>query len=362
MSSSCFVCLPKRHNAFLTEIDISQFSVRQTPLNPVSSLNSLSMQSTKSSLNSKNLWAECTYYLQNPYPYLNVRYYQLSNKQNIIFITNLSNTSPKKLTIIYSPPHEKRFNNFAGMLFDICTQLKCDIVAYEYTQCSQENFMRGNFAYDLESLLHFMKNYKNIPYENIILFGDVYGSIPSLQVVSKKRYHDIKGLVVMNPLSEIVIKMNKQTTKLNLVKGLEQIETNCFVIYGRSPRNIVKEKQSVDISLNLKNVYNWNPKNGTHKNIVTRWRYGFYNNMRYFFEHFLYHNTHSKIQPKKPPFDEFLYACSENSTINFSFNKSDDGYNENEDKEGIKFMNHNQILDGLKSIDDYDSIENRINI
>jgi len=67
------------------------------------------------------------------------------------------------------------------------------------------------------------------------------------------------------------------------IKKIVDVSCPVFLIHGRKDE-VIPIDQSVQMSKFIKNLYEWNPRNGDHFNILTRYRNKFIQKCKFFFE------------------------------------------------------------------------------
>lgn len=225
------------------------------------------------------------------YPWIVTKSYQLPKTPyksiqhflNVIHIRNIS--SKNNTTLVFSHQHTKLYTlpHIYPLLVDISTNLKCDVISYDYTEITTENLYNNHFCYDIEQVVYFSKKILKIPYHQMILFGDVFGSIVSMQLCLQPAFKGIKGIILMNPISTgYNIKYQKDIVSFNIKDSLHKINNQLFVIHGGKLNNCININQSKIIVKEVGTFYTWYPSEGNHTNIIKKYRNEFYEKIKFF--------------------------------------------------------------------------------
>lgn len=239
--------------------------------------------------------AETTF---NPFPSISVECFQIrktDSKVKIVtlFIQNISVPSEHKNTIIYSHGSSSDLGSLYSSYIDLASQLKCDIIAYDYTGYGHsEGIPNEKDIYsDIEHVMDYALAYKQISLEKIILFGSSIGSVPSVSIASSARFCSIKGCILISPISigSDLIKDSDKPTEgnadvLNNLILAKEIMCRVFLIHGKIDKTIPVQ-QSYDLMKEMKNASSWYPNKGTHSNITTLYRSKYYQKLKDFFKY-----------------------------------------------------------------------------
>lgn len=225
------------------------------------------------------------------YPWISTKSYQLPKTPynsvqhflNVIHIRNLS--SKDNNTIVFSHQHTRLYTlpNIYPLLVDISTNLKCDVISYDYTEITKENIYNSHFCYDVEQVVYFSKKILKIPYHKMILFGDVYGAIVSMQLCLQPAFRGIKGIILMNPIATgYIIKYQKDMVSFDIKESLHRLNNKIFVMRGKKINNCININQSKIIVKEVSTFYTWYPSDGNHINIIKKYRSEFYHKIKFF--------------------------------------------------------------------------------
>ena len=114
----------------------------------------------------------------------------------------MKNKAPSinKFTILFSHNVCSDLGNNYAFLYDLSTQLKCDVIAYDYSGYgrSKGSFKETEVTNDIEAVGNFI-NFQQIGLSSIVVFGQSIGCIPSIHFSRQNR--TVGGLILMSPLS-----------------------------------------------------------------------------------------------------------------------------------------------------------------
>ncbi len=122
------------------------------------------------------------------------------------------------------------------------------------------------------------------------------GTIPSVHITMKAENKNLRGLVLVSPLSPYTRLVEKgKISPIAIDMGvLSDAAIPIFVIHGKEDE-IIPCKFSEDLVQKLRNKTEWFPK-GTHSNIITKFRFKFFIKMKYFLEHLNYCSNKKESQ------------------------------------------------------------------
>lgn len=266
-------------------------------------------------------------YTFNPFPWISVECFQIrktDSKVKIVtlYIQNISVSREHKNTIIYSHGNSSDLGSLYSSYIDLASQLKCDIIAYDYTGYGHsEGIPNEKDIYsDIEHVMDYALAYKQLPLEKIILFGSSIGSVPSISIASSARFCSIKGCILVSPISSgsDLIKYSDKPVEgdadvLNNLRLAKEIMCPVFVIHGKVDKTIPIQ-QSYDLMKEMKNGSSWYPNKGSHSNITTLYRSKYYQKLKDFFKYI--NDCYSKIIRKN--FDTPDQSEIDSTTIHFS--------------------------------------------
>ena len=251
------------------------------------------------------------------YPFINIHCYTIKkitdkNKKLIcLYLKNISNINNNKnnininnnindslldyniyqnnnLTIVYSHDINTDIGKIFPILLDMCQNLKCDFVTYDYSGYgkSEGKPHLDKFNNDLEEVINFINTQLCIPFENLILYGKFIGCHPSIYISSLSKYCNIRGLILESP---IYIDENNENENENEFKKYLIDNYNClkyiiaptFLIYGKMNKMVNYEKiQFLESQIN--ECISWYPNHGKHYDIITQYRINFYEKFKSF--------------------------------------------------------------------------------
>jgi len=171
-----------------------------------------------------------------------------------------------------------------------------DIIAYDYSGYGEsQGKPTENAIYDdIEEVANFIRKGLHIKFSNIVLFGNSLGSAVSVHIATKRKYKNIKGLILLSPIVS-GIKSVSQTVQisrddletLDVFSNISKIrEVSCpvFIIHGVKDQ-VIPIEQVKEMSKEVGRPYEWYPKEGDHNNIMSAFREKFYNKCRKFFDY-----------------------------------------------------------------------------
>lgn len=212
-----------------------------------------------------------------------------SSSITLLYLTNSSskhNQTP--FTLLYSHGHSSSLGQIYSFLYDISTQLKCDVIAYDYIGYgySQGEPSEKNIKISINTVYSFILNTLKIKASELILLGQTIGTFPTMYISSKQQ--KIAGAVVISPIAsetslieckfkdkntESLSQFNKHNkTHFNNLKYIHEIKCPMLFIHGMKDTN-VPYKQSLALIKNAKcEVMKWFPQEGHHGNIFQEFR------------------------------------------------------------------------------------------
>lgn len=199
------------------------------------------------------------------------------------------------MTILFSHGHNVTLGNLYPFLYDFSSQLRCNIVAYDYSGygCSEGIATESELKSDITEVYSFIQN--KIPNEDIVLFSHSIGSIPSVYLASMA--HELLGMILMSPISSGDKLGNSHQSKVDnqddeilennvdkpfcILNKLNKISIRTFLIHGTLD-NIIHQQHSIEIAKRLVEVDKWYPKNASHYDIITSNRPKFFKKINEF--------------------------------------------------------------------------------
>jgi len=172
-----------------------------------------------------------------------------------------------------------------GIMFfhlrDLCAKLQVDVFAYEYSGYGESSGVptEADLYADIDAAFHYLTHDCNIPFEQIVCYGQSVGSVPSLDLAAKT---DIGGIILHSALkSGLGVVHDVKTTFWfdvfqNLAK-IKRVKSPVFIIHGTHDTEVpfehgvalfeacppqhtfdpwwVKEAGHNDIELNQRSLY-----------------------------------------------------------------------------------------------------------
>ena len=208
-----------------------------------------------------------------------------SEKSIIILYLKNKASSINKFTILFSHDVCSDLGKIYPFLYDLSTQLKCDVIAYDYSGYGRSTgaFKETEVTNDIEAVGNFI-NYQQIGFSSIIVFGQSIGCIPSIHFSRQNR--TIAGLILMSPLSfSDYNKMKNSNKHEKNIYNLTDIKDICcpiWIIHGQKDE-LVSYTNSDEIAKQMSAVNRWFPKSGKHLNIYEKSRKTFLKKANDFF-------------------------------------------------------------------------------
>jgi predicted alpha/beta hydrolase family esterase len=209
-----------------------------------------------------------------------------------------------------------------------------DIISYDYSGYGEsQGKPTENVIYnDIEEVVNFIRKGLHIKLSNVVLFGNSLGSAVSVHIATKRKYKNIKGVILLSPIASGIksVSQSVQISRddletLDVFSNISKIrEVTCpvFIIHGEKDQ-VIPIEQVKEMSKQIGRLYEWYPKDGDHNNIMYLFRNKFYNRCRMFFDYLkIFFNKH-----KNDEFDEgSLFLNKERSELdsprNVSFQNS----------------------------------------
>jgi predicted alpha/beta hydrolase family esterase len=186
----------------------------------------------------------CILLLQNKVP--------IKNRPILIFFQS----STSNLGTIY--PH----------LYDIVTQLKCDLITFDYSGIGKSTgvFTESEIMSDAEAISQFI-SFIGIPKRKIIIMGFSIGCVPSLHYAST--FKELYGLILVSPANFSDIKrQNKQDIQYKITfDNLRKVNCPILLIHGKKDELGLFDR-TFALSKNLTINFSWFPKSCGHLNIL----------------------------------------------------------------------------------------------
>lgn len=249
------------------------------------------------------------------YPWIQVKCYEINKifsqeKIPILFLSNLNSQS--SATVIFSHGLLTDIGKIYPFLLDICSQLKCNVISYDYTNHETNNSisLENSYISDLEEVIDFCISQLNINLNDMILMSKSLGSIPVLGVSTKDGYrNNMKGIVLISPISRgYVFKFKAINEEYDILQRSTSISIRVFIIHGKLDKVITKD-QSDYLCQSIRYVTKWFPSKENHYNLMTSYRYKFYYYLKKYINELDYSLIYSKVEYDNP----YGYHSKQNS-------------------------------------------------
>jgi len=220
--------------------------------------------------------------------YLDEKYYII-----LLYIHNFNNKKHK--TIIYSHGKDETLGSIYSFLYDLSSNLKCNILTYDYSGYGLSNGIPTleKFNDNIKKISLFANNILNINTSDIILMSNDYGCFPNLNLASNNDFKDIHCIILINPIFNINFSKSnihsKNISEENSINNLEfynnkekvnKIFSPIFVIHGQNNEKISHSKKLIKY---MNNYLKWFPLNVSNQNeILLNYRENFYIKISYF--------------------------------------------------------------------------------
>lgn len=254
----------------------------------------------------------------NFYPFIKVNTYLVKHKRtsNYICIIHLQNTSVKdKFTLIYNHGANSELGDNLPILFDFCAQLKCDIIAYDYSGygCSSNiKVTEEQIINDLILTIDFTEETLKVNRKDIALFSFSISAVPCIEVLSSEEYSNIGTLILLSPafstkISDMMLNENEELNHKSeeVLNALRNINSQVFIIHGKLD-DLVQNDYIITLAKSIKNLTEWYPSKVNHFNVLDEIRRKFYGRVNNFLEYLrsLKNNSDDNINNSKE-YDEY---------------------------------------------------------
>ncbi len=167
-----------------------------------------------------------------------------TNRGNLIPAIFLKH-SDAEFTIIFSHGNSTDIGIMRNHMVDIATQLKANILIYEYTGYGDSSGKPSevNMYSDIEAAYRYLTRHACIPWHKIILYGQSLGSSPTCHLAAEV---PVAGVVLHSPIASGLLIFSKQIRKspwYDVFKNIEKIP------YIRSPVFIVHGVQDKEVPI-----------------------------------------------------------------------------------------------------------------
>ena len=179
---------------------------------------------------------------------------------SITLLHLVNKATANKTTLLFSHGSNATLGTIYGFLYDISTQLKCDVITFDYSKNMNEDIMNE----DIDAIFDFII-YQQIPFTSVYLMGESYGAMPCLHFAENNS--KIGGLILISPCSSKLAKPYKFEQNINinnLFQGnLGNVSCPVFVAHSKADTK-VKYNYSVELAKCFKAVQQWFPKKSDH--------------------------------------------------------------------------------------------------
>ena len=209
-------------------------------------------------------------------------YKKTIKNETLVILQLVSKYNSSGLSVLFSHGNQCTLGTLYPMLIDLCSQLKCNIISYDYSGfgLSEGKATEKHLYSDAEDIQTFIKDILMIKEKDLLLFGHSIGAAPTIHYSNLKNQTSVAGIVLLSPvlLGTEFTKEKKEKDFLN-----KYLNTDCphLIIHGKLD-DYVPYTFSENLSKQLPNVYVWFPKIGNHFNIYTDCRYKFYFKLKFF--------------------------------------------------------------------------------
>jgi len=307
-------------------------------------------------------------------------YYDKKYHIQCLYIKN-KNSINKTEIVLYSQCFYTNFSSSLPFLIDLSNYLKVNIITYEYNNKDKKdsNYYDVNILYNYLSKIEFIKS--------ILLLGLSIGNKINMSVmltkINSNSKNKIKAFIFISPTwvydLKILTSHNASSTKDDINKFIDEVNKYnipIFIIHGKQDLE-VKYFLSVSYSFKIKNKCEWNPKNGTHYDIINEYRTKLLIKIKQFMlDNNLLNNVNdnfdslSKINENVDNLKS--EEIGERKTANFMFNIEGKNINVNNKKENIinnsndddyyfSHYNNKDIMEFNKNQLDINNYNNNIN-
>ena len=139
---------------------------------------------------------------------------------------------------------------------DIASTLKVNVVAYDYSGYGQSSGepSEENLYKDSEAISSFMKDFLDISEKKTVLFGWSLGSVPIVDLASRKEYKNVIGTILLSPVAsgsrliyDFKEKKDFENEHFCNLKKVKEVTSYVFVIHGKKDE-IIKCKSVEDMT------------------------------------------------------------------------------------------------------------------
>lgn len=105
-----------------------------------------------------------------------------------------------RYTMLFSHGNAVDIGQMTSFLVGLGARLRCNIVTYDYSGygCSTGSPSEGNIYADIEAAWHSLSKRYGLSPENIILYGQSIGTVPTIDLASR---YEVGGVILHSPLT-----------------------------------------------------------------------------------------------------------------------------------------------------------------
>ena len=280
----------------------------------------------------------------NQYYWIKESFYvwEKPNKKTIC-ILHLQNKVPlqNKPILIFFQSSTSNLGTIYPYLYDIVTQLKCDLITLDYSGIGKSSgvFTEADIMSDAEAISQFI-SFIGISKKKIVIIGFSIGCVPSLHYASI--FKELYGLVLLSPANFADIKrQNKQDLQYKITfDDLRKVSCPILLIHGKKDELGLFDR-TFGLSRNLTINFSWFPKSCGHLNILQEKRRKLFTMLNNYFTSLT--ELNGKVQRNK---------------VSSIYSKNSDNYKSTvEDDKTLSNINFDETNKSFMSINDSRQIE-----
>lgn len=125
--------------------------------------------------------------------------YTQTSKRNKIACMYVRSSETARFTILFSHGNAVDLGQMSSFYYGLGLKINCNIFSYDYSGygCSTGSPSEKNLYADIEAAWKVLRNTYGINHENIILYGQSIGTVPTIDLATK---HEVKGVILHSPL------------------------------------------------------------------------------------------------------------------------------------------------------------------
>jgi hypothetical protein len=208
----------------------------------------------------------------------------------LLYIKNVNNKFNK--TIIYSHGKNETLGSIYSLLYNLSSQLKCNILAYDYSGYGLSDGYPTSIEINnnIIKVINFANNILNLNNNDIILMSNEYGCFPTINLASNNKYKNIYCIILITPIAYINFNKNNDFNKnifseenstysdiefFNNKEKINKIFSPIFVIHGQKD-NKISINHSKKLIKYMNNYIKWFPHYAGFNEILLNSRDKFY--------------------------------------------------------------------------------------